>query len=913
MKTDLDAPTPSAYRRVSRWLWVAFAAVVLGVALLFVMLSRGDLPTLTQLENPKDELASEVYADDGTELGRYYVENRVAVSYADLNPYLVDALLATEDERYYEHSGIDWWSLARAVGRLGSDGGGSTITQQLAKQMFTGVAARSFPERVKQKLKEWIIATRLERNYTKEEIIAMYLNIFEFNYGAFGIEAAAEIYFGKTQAELSRNEAAMFVGMLKSPTLYSPERNPKLAKKRREVVLKQMVKNGRLTEAAYDSLRQTPLVVSLKRQTHVDGLAPYFRMELRKEIRRILDDPAIRDADGNAYDVNRDGLKIFTTIDPAMQRIAERAAWEHMKQLQATYREVWKGRDPWTYRDKVGTEEETTPEELAYRARRLRQFVRDSDRYARIRGRELAEVSEAVAEAFDGWEITDRDLDRLIAERDEGGVIARLKQTNSIGRTLEGRYRALLADDALWKRVRDARRVLDREVREAFGEPTEMTVFAYNEAGEVDTLMSPLDSIKYMRSFLQIGSMGVDPKTGFVKTWVGGVNHKWFPFDHVQTRRQVGSTFKPFIYATAIAQQGISPCYRVADLPQTIRVGEGGFALLDDWAPGNANGEFTGEYLTLKEALKQSKNSVSVYLMKQLANTEPVRGLVHNMGIDSSERYRNGRLVVPNSPSIALGATDLSVEEMSGAYTTWANDGIYVKPVIVRRIEDKNGKVLFQAIPEERTALDPVSNYTMVRMLQFAGRNYRFNGLETEYGGKTGTTNDYVDGWYMGVTPNLVVGTWVGGDERYIRFLNLRYGQGGYMARPFFANFIKEVEANAEALDFEKGATFNIPSGAGRVDFECEDVAGGFGGGGGGGFAPLPGDSTAAGSPAAGGSGFGDGDAFGDGGAFGNGSFDGGAGGAFGDDAFGSGAADPFADEVPDTMAAPVPIDTVGG
>ena len=874
-----------AYARWARWIWIAFAAALLGVAGVFFALSLTDLPTLRHLEDPESELASTVFADDGSELGRYYVENRVPVSYAELNPYLVDALLATEDERYYRHAGIDWRALARAVGRLGNDGGASTITQQLAKLLFTKDANVGFARRVVQKLKEWIIATRLEKNYTKEEIIAMYLNQFNFIYGAYGIEAAAETYFGKTQAELDRAEAAMLVGMLKNPSLYNPNRFPDRARARREVVLKQMVRNDRLSEAAYDSLRVSPLEVSIKRQSHIEGPAPYFRMELRKEVRRILGDPAIVDEDGEPYDVNRDGLRIYTTIDPGMQALAEEAAWAHMAQLQETYRRVWRGKDPWTFRDKIGTEEATTEAELAYRQRRLEQLIRDTDRYGRLRDRILGPAVADVAQAMD-WEPTDRDLDRLAEEAREGGVIARLKRTNSIGRTLEGRYRDLLADGELWGRVLAARRELVRAVEVEFAEPTAMTVFAYNAAHRTDTVMSPLDSIKYMRSFLQIGAMAVDPHTGFVKAWVGGVDHEWFPFDHVQTRRQVGSTFKPFIYATAVAQQGISPCYRVPDLPQTIKVGEGGFALLDDWAPNNSDGKFTGEYLTLKDALKQSKNSVSVYLMKQLGDTEPVRGLVHNMGIDSSERYRNGRYVVPESPSIALGATDLSVEEMTGAYTTWANNGIYVRPEIVKRIEDANGRVLYQAIPEERTALDPVSNYTMVRMLQYAGANYRFSGLETAYGGKTGTTNDYVDGWYMLATPNLVVGTWVGGDERYIRFLNLAYGQGGYMARPFAARFIKAVEAEADALGFEKGASFRVPPGAGSVDFECTGYAGGAG------FPPLPGDSTSTGGD----------------GAFGEDPF--GSGDPFGDDPFGSdpfGGEDPFGDELT------VPVDTIGG
>ena len=812
------------YRRWASYLWVLFFVALAAVAMVFVVLSFTDLPTLTQLENPKSELASEVYAADGTELGRYYTQNRVAVRYPELNPYLIDALLATEDERYYDHAGIDWHGVARAVAAMGKDGGASTITQQLAKQMFTGVASESFTQRVIQKLKEWIIATRLERAYTKEEIIAMYLNIFEYNNGAFGVEAAAEVYFGKTQADLTREEAAMLVGMLKSPTRYNPARNPELARRRREVVLKQMARAGRITDAEYDSLRATPLAVVMNKVTHVDGLAPYFRMELRKEIHRILDDPNIRQADGSPYDVNRDGLRIYTTIDPDMQTIAERVAFEHMRTVQAKYREVWRDKDPWTYRYNVGTEDETTQAELDYRARRLQQHVHDSDRYLALRQRILGPVLEDVAAAYDDWEVSDLDLDRMIAEDDDGGVFERLRASNSIGETVEGRYRALIGDRESWARVRAARRELDAEAKRAFSTKTAMKVFAYNARGEVDTSMTPLDSIRYMRSFLQIGSMAVDPHTGYVKAWVGGVNHKWFPFDHVQTRRQVGSTFKPFVYATAISQQGISPCYRVADVPIRIRVGESAFTLIEDWAPQNADRRYSGRYLSLMEALRKSTNTVSVYLMKQLGSTELVRGLIHNMGIDSSERYRNGRPIVPNSPSIALGATDLSVEEMTGAYTTWANNGVYVKPVIVRRIEDANGKVLYQAMPEERTALDPISNYSMVRLLQYAGKHQTIEGISTEYGGKTGTTNDFVDGWYMGVTPNLVVGTWVGGDERHIRFLNINYGQGSYLARPFFAKFIKAVDDDAEALGFERDAKFPLPEGAESLEFNCANV-----------------------------------------------------------------------------------------
>ncbi len=879
------------YKKWSRILFLLFFLGILAIAAVFFTLSKGDLPTLTQLENPKSELSSTVFADDGSELGRYYIQNRVAVQYADLNPYLVDALLATEDERYHQHSGIDWYGLTRAIVRLGKDGGASTITQQLARQIFTGAAARSAPARIKQKAKEWIIATRLERNYTKEEIMAMYLNIFEFTYGAFGVEAASEIYFDKEQSELTKDEAAVLVGMFKNPSLYNPKRFPERSKKRREVVLKQMEKAGKITQIEYDSLRMKPLRVVMKSQTHIDGLAPYFRMELRKEIKRILKDPDIVNADGEAYDINRDGLKIFTTIDPNIQKLAEASAWDHMKQLQQTYDRVWKDKDPWTYKENIGEDDETTPEELESRARRLKGFIRNSDRYASIRAELLEPTLEEIGEAYDGWKITERDIDRLINEKATGEVLSYLKRTKSIGQTLEGRYRNILKDSENWNKLMRANTRTDKAVAAEFNKPVKMKVFAYNSEGETDTLLSPLDSIKYHKSILQIGSMAVDPKTGYVKAWVGGVNHKWFPFDHVQTRRQVGSTFKPFVYATAVAQQGISPCYRVADLPQTIRVGESGFNLLDDWAPSNANGEFTGEYLTLMDALKKSKNSVSVYLMKQLGDTDPVRGLVHNMGIDSSARYSNGRFIVPKSPSIALGATDLSVEEMTGSYTTWSNNGIYVKPVIVRRIEDKNGKVLFQAIPEERNALDPISNYTMVRMLQHAARNgYYFGSSSVEYGGKTGTTNDYVDGWFMGVTPNLVVGTWVGGDERYIRFLTLTNGQGGKMARPYFASLLKKIEENAEEIGWEKGAKFNVPVGAGGIEFNCENVP--FEAASGGGFNAV--DSTGAQVGPQANDPFGS-DPFGS--------------DPFGSDGFGDDTDDPFADD-PFGDEVTVPVDT---
>ena len=361
--------------------------------------------------------------------------------------------------------------------------------------------------------------------------------------------------------------------------------------------------------------------------------------------------------------------------------------------------------------------------------------------------------------------------------------------------------------------------------KEQFNKPTAMRVFAYNEKMEADTTMTPLDSIKYHRMFLQAGIMAVDPRDGFVKVWVGGINYKYFKYDHVRINRQVGSTFKPFIYATAIQQQGFSPCYQVYDLPVTIGPGDGSFYLQDPWTPNNSDGEYSGAILNLKEGLRRSKNTVSAFLMKQLGNTEPVRDLVHELGISKDAKYPNGRFRVPRAPSIALGSTDLSVLEMTGAYTAFANNGVYNKPVFIKKIEDKNGRVLYRYKPVERQALEPNANYVMVELLRYAATG--LGQLKCDKGGKTGTTNEYVDGWFMGITPNLVVGTWVGGEERWIRFRDILYGQGSYMAKPFFRKFIKRIEADDE-IDFDEGARFYRPPGDLGIELDCSKYSGDF-------------------------------------------------------------------------------------
>lgn len=816
-------PKEQQYRNIMRWMWYLAGAGLLGVALTFIALSFTDLPSVEQLENPKSEEASQVFGANGEVIGRYYTENRVPVTYDELSPNLVNALISTEDERYYEHSGIDFAALGRIAVKtvlLGqrSSGGGSTITQQLAKLLFTQQVSKNIWERGLQKLKEWIIAARLERRYTKEEIIAMYFNKFNFINGAYGIKAASEIYFDKEQDELNVNEAAMLVGMLKNPSLFDPLDRPDTVLHRRMVVLKQMQKNNLIDEAAYDTLRTQPLNLKYTAQTHIDGIAPYFRMELAKDIKELLRSENIKKADGSHYNIYRDGLRIYTTIDPDMQRIAERIMKNHMAEQQKRFWETWSvvRKDPWEYTS--GSIHEVPVER---RQKKLEDLIRDSDRYQKIRSKYIKDIVAKLQQETElMFHADDREVERVVLEAEEGGVIDELVERNYISTGLAAQYRQIMRSKH-FNALRKQWLAMQEEVGRAFSTETEMRVFTYeNEEMEKDTVMTPIDSIKYHLMHLQTGILAVDPVTGHIKVWVGGINYKRFKVDHNRTSRQVGSTFKPFVYATAIAQQGFSPCYQVYDLPQTIAPGDGNFGLLEPWTPRNSSNSYSGRLFTLKEGLKQSKNTISAHLMKQLGDTDPVRGLVHQMGIDSSARYSNGRYRVPKAPSICLGATDLTNLELTGAYTAFANNGLFTKPYCILRIEDKDGKKLYEGVPEENVAINPNANYVMVEMLKYAAGLGRT--LEVEAGGKTGTTNDYVDGWFMGITPNLVVGTWVGGEYRWIRFRSINYGQGSAMAKPFFISFIKELEKN-EDIDFDTEARFNRPSGDIGIEMNCDE------------------------------------------------------------------------------------------
>jgi len=814
---------PSSYRLIIKWMWIITIGGIASLLLLFLILSFSDLPSVRQLENPKSEEASEVFANNGEVIGRYYTENRVEVDFDELSEHLVNALVATEDERFYQHSGIDFKALGRAIiktGLLGQEsaGGASTISQQLAKLLFTGQTASSIRKRILQKLKEWIIAVRLERRYTKEEIIALYLNKFNFINGAYGIKAASEIYFGKSQDSLNVNEAAMLVGMLKNPSLYNPLRRNEMVMHRREVVLKQMQKNGLITQEAYDTLRVQPLGLNFSRQSHVDGIAPYFRMELAKEVKSILEREECRKSDGTTYDIYRDGLKVYTTIDPVMQRMAEEEMVKHMSKVQKAFWKTWSvvNKDPWEYKT-WGSDSEVP---LSIRKESLKGLIRQSDRYQNLRAKYLDDIITKIRKNTDlEFHADDREVERIVKDTEEKGLISSLVDRDLISSSLAAKYRRVQRSEH-YPKLESQWKALQEEVERQFNTEYEMKVFAYNEQMEADTVMTPLDSVKYHRMFLQTGILAIDPVTGFVKVWVGGINYKYFQYDHNRTSRQVGSTFKPFVYATAIYQQRLSPCYQVYDLPQTISPGDGSFYLAEPWTPANAEGKYSGELLTLKEGLRKSKNTVSVHLMKQLEDTDPVRGMVHRMGIDSSTRYPNGRYRVPKQPSICLGATDLTNLEMTGAYTTFANNGIYSKPVYIQRIEDKNGRLIYQEYPNDQTAISPNANYVMVEMLRYAATGMW--GLKSQVGGKTGTTNDYVDGWFMGITPNLVVGTWVGGEDRWIRFRSLTYGQGAFMAKPFVKNFIKRLE-ESEEVDYDPDAKFYRPPGDLGIEMNCDE------------------------------------------------------------------------------------------
>ncbi len=718
------------------WLlvWLPFTLIFLLISFISLEIFV-DLPSVQELQNPKSNLATVIYSSDMKTLGKYYAENRVSVKYYELDKDLVNALIATEDARFLEHSGVDLRALARAIfGALtgsSSSGGGSTLSQQLAKMMFPREKLSKF-ETVIRKLKEWVIAARLEKNYTKDEILALYLNKFDFLNQAVGVKSAAQIYFNRTQDSLEIEQAAMLIGMAKNPSLFNPVKKADTTLHRRNVVMMQMVVNGFLTKEKYDSLKVLPLGVIFHPEDHNDGLAPYFREYLREYFLKTWCANHINPETNKPYNIYRDGLKIFTTIDSRMQKYAEEAVTEHMTDLQ-----------------KLFTKECKTKKNAPF-----------------------------------AWNVNKEQIENI--------MMSSMKRSD--------RYRSL-KNAGLSK----------EQILAEFKKPVAMTV--YSLRGDIDTNLTPWDSIRYYKSFLHTGFISIEPTTGYVKAWVGGVNHKHFKFDHVKVgRRQVGSTFKPFVYALAI-QEGYSPCYQVANVRTCIETpGQ------PAWCPDNSDGnKGTGKMVTLRYALAGSINYVTAWVMKQFG-PDAVINLVRRLGITAP---------IDAVPSIALGTPDISVFEMVAANATFANKGTYIQPTFITRIEDKNGKVLEEFFPTTDEVFSEEKAYAMIQLMRGVvdigtGTRLRFRyNLRNEIAGKTGTTQNNADGWFMGLTPDLVAGCWVGGEERSVHFNSTNEGQGASMALPIWGKFFQKVYADPSLKVSKNG--FVKPANMGDVQLDCTE------------------------------------------------------------------------------------------
>jgi len=700
--------------------------VIGGIALFAIFISMlsfglfGELPSFRDIEHPKSNQASEIIAEDGRPLGTYFVQNRSNVTYKEISANVINGLIATEDTRFKEHSGIDFKRTFTIIGYnlIGKKQGASTITQQLAKNLFPRESNLNFFSLVLTKFKEWIVAVKLERNYTKEEIITMYLNTVDFGNQAYGIKSAARVYFNTTPDKLTLPEAATLVGMQKGITMYSPTRHPERSRDRRNTVMAMMVKSDLLTQQEFDKQKETPLNLRFNAATVNDGIAPYFRSVLKNDIKAIFEEQGILRPDNTPYDLDRDGLKIYTTINYDMQEYAEAAQKEYMRILQAQFINSWKGRNP--FKDK---------------ALQIEQGVKRSDRY---------------------------------------------KSLKSEGKS-------------------------DEEIKEDFNTKTEMSIFTWK--GNIDTVMKPIDSVRYYKMLLRNAMMTMDPTNGYVKAWVGGINYEHFKYDQVKMgTRQVGSTAKPFTYAVAV-ENGFSPCLTVPNVPVTIE----GYG--DPYTPRSSGKPLEGA-ITLQKALAYSQNYVTAYLMKQVGPVA-VANLATKMGIPN----------VPAYPSICLGSFDASIYNMVGAYGAFANKGIYTQPVYLLRIEDRNGVVLFSQKPIPKPIMSEEVAYVMTRMLKgvvTGGTGYRLINkykVNAPIGGKTGTTQNNSDGWFMAITPQLVTGIWTGCEDRAFHFISTRDGEGANTALPIFASFIKKVYGNPKLKISH--ADFEAPKSGVSIVFDC--------------------------------------------------------------------------------------------
>ena len=764
-------------KKIVKWFWILVAAPFALVFLLLLLVGLfAKIPSFEELEHPENKLATQVIAENGEVLATFHIENRTYVSYDELSPHLVNAAVATEDARFYNHSGIDMKGLARVLiktllMRDSSQGGGSTITQQLAKTLYPRRPNANKLQMVGIKLKEWITAVKIERNYTKEEIVDMYLNSVLFGSNAFGIKAASETFFAKEPADLTVEEAAMLVGMVNKPTRYNPVLNPERSLERRNFVIGQMQRNGYLTAAERDSIRQIPVTLHYQVQDHNAGLAPYFRDMLRRDMTatrpkksdyewpedyahdslRWRDDPIYgwlnkhKKADGSAYDLDRDGLRIYTTINYKMQQYAEEAVSEHLgKNLQKSF-------------------------DRELRSKRNKPFANDVDN----------KTAELLMNQARRWS----DRYRL-------------------------QHRAGKSDD---------------EILAQFSKPEKMRVFSWNAKGYVDTTMTPDDSIRYYKGILRCGFVAIEPNTGYVRAYIGGPNYRYFKYDNVrQGKRQVGSTIKPFLYTLAM-QEGMTPCDRVVNLPQTFVLDNGTV-----WTPRSTDrAEWIGRTVTLRWGLANSSNNISAFLMKELGPAALVR-MIHQMGVQThlEEVY-----------SLCVGSAEVPVFDMVAAYNTFPSHGTYITPQYVYRITDSDGRTIDEFSNQKRDAISEQTAYLMVELMRGVVNEGTGNRLRSVYkllgeiAGKTGTTNDNSDGWFMGYTPNITAGVWVGGEDRQVHFNSTSLGQGANAALPIWGLWMQKCLADPTIGWSMEGDHFLPPSG-GALQFNCATdgiLLGGYG------------------------------------------------------------------------------------
>ena len=770
--------TQETQHKITKWFWTLFAGVIaLGVLVILLVALFVDIPSFEELENPNSKLATQVISEDGVVLATFHIENRTYVTYDELSPHLVHAAIATEDARFLDHSGIDLKSLGRVafktlLMRDSGQGGGSTITQQLAKTLYPRPEER--PGKLKMigiKIKEWITAVKLEKSYTKEEIMAMYLNSIFFGSGAYGVKTASETFFAKSPSDLTVEESAMLVGMVNKPTRYNPVINPEFALERRNTVISRMAKQGYISKSQRDSIQALPIVLNYSLQDHNSGLAPYFRDMLKRDMNakkpkrsgyswpeeysadslRWELDPIYgwleknRKSDGSRYDLDRDGLRIYTTINSHMQKYAEEAVAEHLgKTLQRKFdREISRRRDkPFA--------EGTDSKQIATI---MNQARKSCPRYTNARRAGLSE-SEAMAQ---------------------------------------------------------------------FSKPAKMRLFSWNSKGYVDTTMTPDDSIRYCKAFLRAAFVAIEPHSGNVKAYIGGHNYRYFKYDNVrQGRRQVGSTVKPFLYTLAF-QEGLQPCDKVVCMPQTFQMFDG-----TTWTPRSTDKEeWIGTTVTLKWGLAKSSNNISAFLMKQVGPEALVR-MMHQMGVTSH---------IDAVLSNCVGALEVQIYNMVASYNTFPSNGVFTHPQYISRIEDSNGKVITNVSTNKREAISPGLAYTMIKMMQGVvneGTAFRLRsvyGFQGEIAGKTGTTNDNSDGWFIGYTPKITAGVWVGGENPQIHFRNLADGGGSNMALPIWGIWYKKCLADP-ALGFSGLETFKVPPGGASASFDCENSGtflGGYG------------------------------------------------------------------------------------